>query len=76
MEEEPTYVKFFNDGYKLAKFQPDLYERIKESLNTENELDQAIMDGAEQWQKEKERQRLAELGDIEETQEPEQDIER
>ena len=76
MEEEPNYIKFFNDGYKLAKFQPDLFERIKDNLNPENELDQAILDGAEQWQKEKEKLRLEELGDIEKTQEPEQEIDR
>jgi len=74
-QENLTYVKGFNDGYKLAKFQPELFEKLKESLSQDNEYDTGILAGAEQWQQEKEKQRLAELDQLGDR-EPEQEIER
>ncbi len=60
---------------KLAKFQPELFEKLKESLSQDNEYDTGILAGAEQWQKEKEQQRLSELEQMS-GKELERDIER
>ena len=65
MEQEPTYVKGFNDGYKLAKFSPQLFEKLKGSLNADVEYDSGILDGASQWAKEKENDRLKQLEELE-----------
>ena len=76
MEQEQTYLKGFNDGYKLAKYSPDLYEKLKDSLSADVEYDKGIIAGAEQWQQEKESQRLKELGELDQGKDQEQDLER
>lgn len=78
MEQQQTYIKGFNDGYKLARYSPDLYEKLKESLNSEVEYDNGIIEGAAQWEKEKENDRLRQLEELEKgnEQEQEEDLER
>lgn len=78
MEQQQTYIKGFNDGYKLARYSPDLYEKLKESLNSEVEYDNGIIEGAAQWEKEKENDRLRQLEEMEKgsEQEQEEDLER
>ena len=76
MEQEQTYLKGFNDGFKLAKYSPDLYEKLKDSLSADVEYDKGIIAGAEQWQQEKESQRLKELGELDQGKDQEQDLER
>jgi hypothetical protein len=63
-QDNQTYLKGFNEGYKLAKFSPDLFEKIKDSLSQESEYDKGILGGAAQWQQEKEQQRLKELNEL------------
>ncbi|MCW3128260.1 MAG: hypothetical protein JWO03_3918 [Bacteroidetes bacterium] len=78
MEQEPNYVKGFNDGYKLARYSPDLFEKLKESLSQDKDYDSGVLAGAEQWEKEKEKQRLAELEgpQAENERESEEELER
>lgn len=76
MENEETYVTGYNQGYKLVKYSPELFERIKDTLSEGNEYDRGLLEGAAQAEKEKEQQRLAELQSLQAEQEPEQDMER
>ena len=76
MDQEPNYTKGFNDGYKLARYSPDLFEKLKESLSEDRDYDSGVLAGAEQWEKEKEKQRLAELDQMEQGGEQEKDSER
>lgn len=76
MEQEPNFTKGFNDGYKLARYSPELFAKLKESLSQESEYDAGIVAGAEQWDKEKERSRLAELDQMERGNDKEQEPER
>lgn len=76
MEQEPNFTKGFNDGYKLAKFSPELFEKLKDSLSAEKEYDSGILAGAEQWQKEKENVRIKELEDLEKDKEKQGELER
>jgi hypothetical protein len=75
-EEEQTYVKGFNNGFKLAKFQPELFARIKDSLNPDKEYDRGLIEGSQQWEREKEKQRIEELHQMRESNEQEQEQER
>jgi hypothetical protein len=74
--EEPNYTKGFNQGYKLARYSPEIFEKLKESLHQENEFDKGILEGAEQWNKEKEQNRLAELNQLSQEPDRQKDLER
>ncbi len=71
-----TYIKGFNDGYKLARYNPELFDKLKEGLSQDSEYNEGVIAGAEQWVKEKEKQRLAELGDLDQGQQRGQELER
>jgi hypothetical protein len=71
--EELTYIKGYNQGYKLRLYSPELYELLIESLTEENDYQRGVLEGAAQAEKEKENERLAELNEI--TDENEQDQE-
>jgi hypothetical protein len=77
MEGEKTYMSGFNSGYKLAKFQPDLVEKIQSSLSESVEFDRGLLDGIKQWEQEKEKIRAEELNNLSaETEEQENDLSR
>jgi hypothetical protein len=78
MEEgEKTYVEGFNAGYKLAKFQPDLVEKIQSSLSESIEYERGLIEGIQEWEREKEKIRAEELENLRsESQDQEQDISR
>jgi hypothetical protein len=66
MEQSNNYVKFFNMGYKVSKFNPELVELLQPSLKQDKEEHKALKDGFEQAQKEKEQERMKELEDLKE----------
>ena len=76
MEQELNFTKGFNDGYKLKRFQPEIYDKLEPSLSEENAYERGILAGAKEYENEREKARLAELENIQEEQDPEQDIER
>lgn len=76
MEPTSDYLKNFNNGYKLCRYSPELWEKLKNHLSEENETDKAVIDGAKQWELEKEKQRLKELDNLEQGKEKSLDLER
>lgn len=76
MEQEKNYTDGFNAGYKLNKYNPELFERLKDSLNADVDYDKGLLEGAAQASLEKEKQRMAELDQLKDRDQPEQDIER
>ncbi len=76
MEQEPTYIKGFNDGYKLAKFQPELYAKLSDSLSQDNEYERGILEGAKEFEKEREHTRVGELDQVRKAKELSKDLEQ
>lgn len=64
MEDEKTYIKGFNSGYKLSQFTPELWEKLKPSLSKANEYEKGLIEGAEEFLRTKEKDRFEELGSI------------
>lgn len=75
-QESQTYIAGFNSGYKLQKYSPELFEKLKGSLDESRDYDRGLVEGAKEWDREKEKARLAELDQINSEQEPEQESER
>lgn len=76
MEEKPkTYIEGFNNGFRMKMYNPELFDKIKESLG-QDDYGRGLEDGSIQAEKEKEKNRLQELENIREEKTPEQDIER
>lgn len=61
MVDEKNYTQGFNQGYKLMKYSPDIFDMIHDTLSNDNEWQRGLLEGAEQAKKEKEQERLAEL---------------
>jgi len=72
-EQEKTYVMGFNQGYKLAKFQPELVEKLQISLSEGIEYERGLIDGIKELQREKEKGRTEELNNLRESKGQEQD---
>ena len=64
MQDEQTYIKGFNTGYKLAQFNPELFEKLRPSLKGSNEYEHGIMEGAAEYSREKEKGRTDDLDTI------------
>ena len=76
METDKNFLQGYNAGFKLRKFSPELYDLLKDSLNADNEYQKGVIDGAEQADLEAENERLTELNELSEDQEPNKDEER
>jgi hypothetical protein len=77
MEDQPrNYTDGFNSGYKLNKYTPELFDKLKDSLNPDIDYDRGLLEGAAQAVLEKEQQRMNELQQLQGDKENEQDIER
>jgi len=74
--QELTYTKGFNQGYKIARYSPEIFDMLKDTLSQENEFHKGILEGASQWDKEKEQNRLAELNELSQEQNNEQELEQ
>lgn len=57
-EYEALYVKGFNDGYLLSRFEPDLYKKISNAGDKEQPYFNGLQQGHRQVQKELFRQSL------------------
>ncbi len=66
MEEDRTYIKGFNSGYKLAQFTPDLWGKLKPALTKGTEYEKGVIEGAEEFEKSMQKNRLGELEEIRE----------
>lgn len=60
---EQDYIKLYNAGFKVRRYYPELFEKLRASLSEEVEQDKAVLDGARQAELEiqKEQGRLNEL---------------
>ncbi|MBS1684009.1 MAG: hypothetical protein JSS76_04600 [Bacteroidetes bacterium] len=78
-QEEKTYIAGFNAGFKLQRFTPELFEMLRDSLDEARDYDRGLIEGAKEWDREKEKARLAELdqinGEREQDQNQEQEVE-
>ena len=72
-EQEKTFITGFNHGYKLAKFQPDLVEKVKASLSENVEYERGLIEGIKEWEREKQKTRSDELNNLRESKGQEQD---
>lgn len=50
--QEPLYTKGFNNGYTLAKYEPNLLKSITPSLHPGNNYLEGMLDGKEQHEHE------------------------
>lgn len=64
MEEDQTYIKGFNAGYKLAQFTPDLWGKLRPSLSGGNEYEKGVIDGAEEHARTKQKEREKDLASL------------
>jgi hypothetical protein len=64
MEQDATYIKGFNSGYKLAEFNPELWDKLKSSLSQGNEFERGLVEGAQEFRQNKEKMRGDELKNI------------
>jgi hypothetical protein len=55
LEQEPSqqFIKGFNAGYQLSKYESQLLDKILKSNNEQNEFVNALNLGSKQYQKEK-----------------------
>lgn len=61
MEVSKGYTDGFNAGFKLQRYQPEVFELLQSSLSEGNDWQKGIIEGAAQARKEKEQQRMSEL---------------
>lgn len=59
--EDKKYLDGYNQGYRLNLYSPELFDKLKDSLNAENEYESGLLEGALEADKERERQRLKQL---------------
>jgi hypothetical protein len=62
--QEQTYLKGFNDGYKLARYQPEILKKIQDSLSEGVEYERGLIAGVQEWQQEKTKTRESELKEL------------
>ena len=75
-EQKQTHIKGFNDGYKLAKFNPELLAKIQPSLSEDVEYDRGLLEGAKEWAQEQEQTRADELSNLRKGPNQEHDLTR
>lgn len=78
MEQERNYIGGFNTGYKMAQYNPELWEKLKPSLSPDSEYERGVLEGAQEYEKEKEKIRETDLSTIRENknQSKEKDLNR
>ena len=64
MEVEKSYTQGFNAGFKLAEYQPELWEKLKPSLSMDSEYERGILEGAAEYETKKEKTRENDLENI------------
>jgi hypothetical protein len=60
-QNEQQFIKGFNGGYLLAKFEPELSKKILKNLQVANEYIEGLIFGKDEWMKEKELLEVKEL---------------
>ena len=58
-ESDAFYIKAFNSGYLLAKYEPELAAKLANQENNNNEYHAALILGKQQFEKEVESQQWA-----------------
>lgn len=61
--EEQTYIKHFNQGYLLAKYEPKLFEQVTKD-NKDHEGVKAMREGGKEFEKEKMREKLKTIKEV------------
>lgn len=74
-QKEKTRIDGFNQGYRLNLYSPELFDKLKDSLDQSKEFEGGILEGGVEADKERERQRLKQLEGLRESQEPEKEQE-
>jgi hypothetical protein len=64
MEQSQEYIKGFNNGYKMAKYKPELVEQMGDSIKGVNDYEKGLLGGIKEYQQEQEKLRIDELLDI------------
>lgn len=64
MSTERQYIQGFNNGYILAKFEPDLLNTVSQSIAPINSHLEGLFNGKEQFEFENSRNRLFELQEL------------
>lgn len=75
-EENKTYIQGFNDGYRMNMHNPDLFEKLKETLADHADYSRGFQEGGLQAEREREKERQTELDELRGEQEQEQEIDR
>ena len=52
-DHEKQYMKGFNSGYIIAKYEPDLYSTVIKGLQSNNELLDGFLTGGKEYEHEK-----------------------
>lgn len=74
MEQERNYIGGFNVGYKLAQYNPELWEKLKPSLSQESDYERGVLEGADEFEKTREKSREADLEKISDKKEQKKDF--
>lgn len=61
--EEQQYIERFNQGYLLAKYEPKLFEQVTKG-NKDNEGVKAMREGGKEFEKEKMREKLKTIKEV------------
>ncbi|MBS1617394.1 MAG: hypothetical protein JST76_02695 [Bacteroidetes bacterium] len=64
MAQEKTYLEGFNVGFRMRQYNPELWEKLKPSLNNENDFERGVSEGAEEYEKTKTQTREDEINKI------------
>jgi len=64
MEQSQEYTKGFNNGYKMAKYKPELVAQMGDSVKGVNDYEKGLLGGIKEYQQEQEKQRLDDLLDV------------
>jgi len=61
--EEKEYIERFNQGYLLAKYEPQLFSQVTKG-NKDNESIKAMAEGGKEFEREKVRERLKVIKEV------------
>ena len=76
MDNEKDYIKGFNQGYTINKYDKKNFELLSKAFVEPNEYTDGFSEGGKEASKEIQRQRLNDLGDLRNNLENDKEIDR
>jgi hypothetical protein len=64
MNTETQFIKAFNNGYTLAKYEPELLQSVSKNLSPNNTYLEGLLEGKEQCTKEYTQEKLTDLDNL------------